>query len=123
VAYLREEGEGKRRGRWGLFVGAVKHRNRQGVKRIEEGMLGVISRVIFIERKKETVTWCRGTHLSVRKGRKEGYRFGKGLLGHGPLLAPGQKVSHGPFLKIFFFSSFSFSVFYFFHNFCKFGPN
>jgi hypothetical protein len=108
-------------------VGAIcrhdKRQNRQGLKRIEEGMLAVISRVIFVQRKKEMVTWRCGTHLSARKGRKEGYWFGKGLLGHGPLLAPSRTVSRGPFLIFFFFSSFSFSIFYFFHNFCKIGPN
>jgi hypothetical protein len=71
-------------------------------------MLAVISRVIFVQRKEETVMWRCGTHLSARKGTKEGYWFGKGLLGHGPLLAPSRTVSHGPFLIFFLFLFFFF---------------
>jgi hypothetical protein len=56
-----------------------------------------------------------GPAVSEKEERK-GYRFGIGELGRGLYLDRAGIVSPRPFLFFSFFSSFSFSVLHFFHN-------
>jgi hypothetical protein len=66
--------------------------------------------------------WWRGLtsgpHLSARKKRRRGYRFGMlAMLGRGPTLAVGWNVPRGPFLLFLFI--FSFLFLFFLCNFAK----
>jgi hypothetical protein len=110
------------------FIGAEGWHIWQGINGIEggEGIARAEVTAKTFGRRLKMLRWPDSWVPLVSEGeRRNAYRFGgKEKMGRRPFSGLGRKVSPGPLLYFFsFFSSFSCSISYFFHNFCKFAPN